>query len=481
AGQCLVARPCVGAALAADRRRIGLVRDRVQDGLSRGEQVRRLSRIGVVQDLVVQCPRVFALPLVRVDGGESGYGLHVVRVGGEIVPVAGHGVVPALGRVIYPCYVEQGVPLLLCELRIIRRRHRELEVLRRRVRLIGVGEQRPQVDEARRLAAVDRVGAPEARDSRIGVPRLPRLDAFVEHRDPENAAPAVDVVLAGGCQRQRLSEGRVGAREVVLQSVIAGQVVPRGRILLLAAGGKRLVQHLVRVLQVLRPLVHELGLRGALQVKHPAVHEVMLGVEVAPGALPLLRGQGPAHGSEPHGDDHGHGSVDGHAHSLDLATSASASRSAARAISSAGRPSARAAASTSSYSDLTRTPPASGCSSTFTRTATSGESWMVTWRRGNVARSATQRRTPAVVLCRNSAAVTASASSSGAITSTRNPERPFFICTGHVCTSSAPALTSACRNGSTYSGLMSSTSVASSTTRPASAACSARSKRSALG
>src|SRR5207247_1296833 len=86
---------------------------------------------------------------------------------------------------------------------------------------------------------------------------------------------------------------------------------------------------------------------------------------------------------------------------------------------------------------------------------------MVTWRRGSVARSATQRRMPAVVLWRNSAAVTASASSSGAITSTRKPERPFFICTGHVCTSSAPALTSACRSGSTYSGLMSSTSVAS--------------------
>src|SRR5213076_1522733 len=152
-----------------------------QDGLSRGEQVRRFSRIGVVQDLVVQCPRVFALPLVRVDGGESGYGLHVVRVRGEIVLVAGYGAVPALVRVVHPGHVEQGVALLLGELRITGRRHRELEVLRGRVRAelgavslseggvrgFATGEQRPQVNEARRLAAVDRVGAPEARDSRI--------------------------------------------------------------------------------------------------------------------------------------------------------------------------------------------------------------------------------------------------------------------------------------------------------------------------
>src|SRR6185295_14125639 len=86
---------------------------------------------------------------------------------------------------------------------------------------------------------------------------------------------------------------------------------------------------------------------------------------------------------------------------------------------------------------------------------------------------ARQRRTPAVVLCRNNSAVTASANASGAITSTRKPCRPFFICTGQVWTSNAPALTSACRKGSTYSGLMSSTSVASSTTRPASLAASA--------
>ena len=97
-----------------------------------------------------------------------------------------------------------------------------------------------------------------------------------------------------------------------------------------------------------------------------------------------------------------------------------------------------------------------------------------------MARSATQRRTPAVVLWRKSAAVTASASSSDTTASMRNPARPFFICTGQVCTSRAPAVVSACRRGSTYSGLMSSTSVAISTTRTTSAACSATNTRSAL-
>src|SRR5205814_3987867 len=182
------------------------------------------------------------------------------------------------------------------------------------------------------------------------------------------------------------------------------------------------------------------------------VHELMARLYVARGGKPdLLRlrhgGRSRQDGGQDARRDPEH-LLDGHAHSLDLATNASASRCATRATSSGGRPSTRAAARTSSYSGLTRTPSASGCSSTSTRTVTSGVSCTVTCRRASVPRSATHRRTPAVVLCRNSAAVTASASSTGATTSTRNPERPFFICTGQVCTSSAPAATSACRNRS---------------------------------
>src|SRR2546422_5595878 len=238
-------------------------------------------------------------------------------------------------------------------------------------------------------------------------------------------------------------------------------------------------------LERLGALVRELRVRPGPERFHATAH---LAARLEPTCrrrrdeADTLRGQGGrSRSGHTHEPEKGDLMLHGHAHSLDLATNASASRCATRATSSGGRPSARAAARTSSYSGLTLTPSASGCSSTFTRTVTSGVSWMVTWRRASVARSATQRRTPAVVLCRNSAAVTGSASSSGATTSTRNPERPFFICTGHVCTSSAPAATSACRKGSTYSGLMSSTSVASSATRPASAACSARKIRKALG
>src|SRR2546422_541969 len=106
---------------------------------------------------------------------------------------------------------------------------------------------------------------------------------------------------------------------------------------------------------------------------------------------------------------------------------------------------------------------------------------ILTSRRGSVARSTRCRRTPAVVLWRNKVAVTASAELSGAIASSRKPDRPFFICVGQVCTSRAPADSSAWRNGSTYSGLISSTSVESTTTSPASATGSANRIRSALG
>src|SRR5207247_4364878 len=92
-----------------------------------------------------------------------------------------------------------------------------------------------------------------------------------------------------------------------------------------------------------------------------------------------LRAQGGrSRSGHTHAPEKGDLMLHGHAHSLDLATNASASRCATRATSSGGRPSTRAAARTSSYSGFTRTPSASGCSSTFTRTVTSGASRTVT-------------------------------------------------------------------------------------------------------
>src|SRR2546426_88868 len=293
-----------------------------------------------------------------------------------------------------------------------------------------------------------------------------------------------DILLARRCQGQSLRKRGVRAREITDRQVIPPQVVPRSRVFLLAVGADGLCQVAPRLLERLGALVRELRVRPGPERFHSIVHQLVVRLDRTcrrEEADPLGAQGGRGRNGETHARENGGMRLHGHAHSLDLATNASASRCATRATSSGGRPSARAAARTSSYSGLTLTPSASGCSSTFTRTVTSGVSWMVTWRRASVARSATQRRTPAVVLCRNSAAVTGSASSSGATTSTRNPERPFFICTGHVCTSSAPAATSACRKGSTYPGLMSSTSVASSTTCPTSAACSASTMRSALG
>src|SRR5207247_2443084 len=156
------------------------------------------------------------------------------------------------------------------------------------------------------------------------------------------------------------------------------------------------------VLQVLGALIRKLRAERALQRLHAAVHELVARLDVARGGEPdLLRLRDGGRPRPPQGGGQDarrnpEGLLEGHAHSFDLATNASATSSAAK-------------------------------------------------------------------------------------TSTRNPDRPFFICTGHVCTSRAPAATSACRSGSMYSGLMSSTSVASSATRPASAACSARRIRNALG
>src|SRR5690242_17079091 len=264
------------------------------------------------------------------------------------------------------------------------------------------------------------------------------------------------------------------------------EVVPRSGVLLLLPGRHGLRQRPLRVLQVLGPLIRELRAPGTPERLHRGVDELVSRLDVARGGEPGLLGVRDR-GNEC-GDQRAHGNAErrpeNHTDSLDLAsfaTWASASRCTSRATSRGGRPRALAAATTSSYSGYTRTPSAPGCSSTFTRTDTCGPSATVTCRRSSVARSALQRRTPAVVLCRNSAAVTASLASSGATTSTRNPERPFFICTAQVCTSRAPAATSACRSGSTYSGLISSRSLASNVTRPASAAASATRIRRALG
>src|SRR2546427_11159145 len=175
----------------------------------------------------------------------------------------------------------------------------------------------------------------------------------------------------------RLRKRRVGSPEVVLKLVITGQVVPRCRVLLLPPGRHRLGEDAVGVLEILLPLVFELGVARALQIEGAAVHQLVPRPDLAllnhltlPGGAPEWRGE--QRHDEPDGLPHGH------AHSLDLETSASASRCAARATSSGGRPRALAAARTSSYSRLTRTPPGPGCSRTFTRTDTSGASCTVT-------------------------------------------------------------------------------------------------------
>src|SRR3989442_4563467 len=156
-------------------------------------------------------------------------------------------------------------------------------------------------------------------------------------------------------------ERRVGSLEVLLNRVIARQVVPRGGFRLLPASRHRLSEDPVGVLEILLPLVLELGVVRALQREDPAVHQLVPRPELAllnhlalPGGAPERRGDEQRH-DEPDGLLHGH------AHSLDLETSASASRCAARATSSGGRPRACAPPPTSSYSRFTPPPPAPAC------------------------------------------------------------------------------------------------------------------------
>src|SRR5207247_4215996 len=248
-------------------------------------------------------------------------------------------------------------------------------------------------------------GAPERFDRGVEVVRLPRRDPGVEGRHPHVAAPDVDVALAVGLQLLRLRERRVDPLPVVSHDVIAGEVVPRCGILLLPPGRQRLGQHPLRVAQIFLLLILELAHRRALQIPHALVDEGVVRFQVAFRFRPavrrlllLLSRQRDRNDGE---QDSRKSTQRSHVHSLDFAIRASASRSTARATSSRGRPSACAAANTSSYSGFTRTVPPS---STFTRTATPS-SRTLSWCRGSVARSATQRRTPAVVLCRNSSAV----------------------------------------------------------------------------
>src|SRR5206468_2142042 len=136
---------------------------------------------------------------------------------------------------------------------------------------------------------------------------------------------------------------------------------PGAGVLLLLRGGHGLRQRPLGFLQVLGALIGELGGERALERLHAAVHQLVARLDVArrgePDLLPQPGGGRRRGGEQVQRDSQG--LLDGHAHSLDLATRASASRWATRATSRAGRPNARAAATTSSYSGFTRTPSAS--------------------------------------------------------------------------------------------------------------------------
>ncbi|PYP39169.1 MAG: hypothetical protein DMD48_07630 [Gemmatimonadetes bacterium] len=101
------------------------------------------------------------------------------------------------------------------------------------------------------------------------------------------AAPRRDVVLAVRLQRLGVDERRIGALRVIHENVVAAQVIPRGRILLLTPRGQRLRQYALRVAQILGLLILKPRGARALQVQETAVDEIMAGLDVAPGRRPF--------------------------------------------------------------------------------------------------------------------------------------------------------------------------------------------------
>src|SRR5204863_53264 len=203
------------------------------------------------------------------------------------------------------------------------------------------------------LGLVDLVGASKRRDRGVGVPRLPRRRGGVEDRHPRLAPVEGDVVFAARRKRQSLREGGVRAREIVDRLVIPRQVVPRARAFSVVVCPDGLRQVALCFLERLGALVRELRVRPGPERFHATVHPA---ARLEPTCrrrrdeTDTLRAQGGrSRSGHTHAPEKGDLMLHGHAHSLDLATNASASRCATRATSSGGRPSTRAAARTSSY------------------------------------------------------------------------------------------------------------------------------------
>jgi len=104
----------------------------------------------------------------------------------------------------------------------------------------------------------------EQDDGRVLLALLPRGEAAVYRLGPDLRAVAPDVVRALGLEGESACERGVRSAGVAHLEVVAAEIVPGGRVLLLVVLRDGLGQHLAGLSELLVPLVGLL--RGVLQV-----------------------------------------------------------------------------------------------------------------------------------------------------------------------------------------------------------------------
>ena len=143
-----------------------------------------------------------------------------------------------------------------------------------------IGEDIGEVVEAQRIPFEDRVGLAEVHLRRLQVAFVQRIRGRLDFGHPCLPALGIDVILALGGPFFRALERRIRARHVLRQQIVAAEEIPDGRVLRLAFGDC-LVQHPVGIAKIGCPLVRSLGLSRILEIELRAVHQKMLGVQLA--------------------------------------------------------------------------------------------------------------------------------------------------------------------------------------------------------
>ena len=253
----------------------GRVRERRrgrEDRRAREEQPHGVHRVGVVHDLRVNRGGRVGPPERGVDRREPGQSLRVARHDAQIVLVGGLGLGPALGPIVGGGDVEQRLLLVSGVLGIAGGGDGEAEVPGGGVGLVGVVEQRAKQLETGGLARVDRVGLLQQVDRRVALTGVIGRHRAVVEGHPEIPSPEGNIVLAGRFQLLGPAKRGIRPRGVFHRAIVAAQIVPGRRVLVLTIGRDGLEQIPVGVLQVLLDLLLEAPFRRTLQIQEAGIH-----------------------------------------------------------------------------------------------------------------------------------------------------------------------------------------------------------------